>query len=115
MGSRKGMEIEHGLQNRIARVRLDRVEHECGLPVIRRRHNGDLLRHHERDGPGLVLSHDAYATEPVAGGLDPGGFGGDDVEDGAVGGDDVHVCTDVHLYSPLSPVVIGGVRVMLHL
>ncbi|KAJ7104988.1 hypothetical protein C8R44DRAFT_746226 [Mycena epipterygia] len=51
-------------------------------------------------GQDLVLSHDAYATEPVAGGLDPGGFGGDDVEDGAVGGDDVHVCTDVHLYSP---------------
>ncbi|KAJ7097333.1 hypothetical protein C8R44DRAFT_859861 [Mycena epipterygia] len=28
-------------------------------------------------------------------GLDFDGFGGDDVEDGAVGGDDVHVCADV--------------------
>ncbi|KAJ7077094.1 hypothetical protein C8R44DRAFT_863302 [Mycena epipterygia] len=46
-------------------------------------------------GQDSVLSHDAYTTEPVAGGLDFGGFGGDDVEDGAVGGDDVHICADV--------------------
>ncbi|KAJ7092177.1 hypothetical protein C8R44DRAFT_860955 [Mycena epipterygia] len=93
--------------------RLDQVEQEHSLPVVCRRYSGDLPRRRERrDGP--ALSHNAYVTQLSGntGGPDFGGFGGDDVEDGAVGGDDVHICADSQTVTweeqPAVMAVFGG-------